>query len=124
MNLNQNNDSRRPQSVSEEQNDESQGHENEEGDNWSEMSVQNYIVIVQNLFAMMSQINVVNDSEYYDDQQQHISNICDWRSDEIEFFDSHLDASMSTEDIIQFRKNTYYWNVYLFIDRIKDIASI
>lgn len=31
---------------------------------------------------------------------------------------------MGARDIIQSRKDTYYWNVYLFIDRIKDITSI
>ncbi len=42
-----------------------------------------------------------------------------WASN-VEFFDSQLDSSYDSEDVVQIKRDLYYKNVYLFVKRIKN----
>ena len=49
-----------------------------------------------------------------------------WNSKEFEFFDSNYDNKLiNIELTIEYiNKETYFWNVYLFIKRVKDLIII
>ena len=42
----------------------------------------------------------------------------------INYFDPHLMESYNIEDIIIINKNTYFWDVYLFIKCIKNATTM
>ena len=47
-----------------------------------------------------------------------------WRADEIGLFDPHLDKSHGDGEIVTVGKDVYYRSVMLFIERIRDMATI
>jgi hypothetical protein len=47
-----------------------------------------------------------------------------FKSKELEFFDPELFEKYSTGDLVYSDKNIIYKSVYLFIERIRDIARI
>ncbi len=88
------------------------------------MTPQDHAAIAQNLLTMMGQV-YANNAGANQEQANPINRVRpSWRSDEVGYFNPHLDAAMGTGDIVQSGKDTYYRNVYLFIDRIRDAASV
>ena len=47
-----------------------------------------------------------------------------WRADEIGLFDPHLDKSHGDSEIATVSKDVYYRSVMLFIERVRDMATI
>jgi hypothetical protein len=47
-----------------------------------------------------------------------------FKSEELKFFDPELSEEYNTDNLIYLNKNTIYRSVYLFIERIRDIARI
>jgi hypothetical protein len=47
-----------------------------------------------------------------------------FKSEELRFFDPELSEKYNTGDLIHLNKNTIYRNVYLFIERIRNIIKI
>ena len=52
----------------------------------------------------------------------------DWKTffqtQNVEFFDSTLNESYDSGDVVQIKKNVYYKNVYLFVERIKNAVNM
>ena len=120
MNFNNENNGEREQKQS------NLSNQNEENNNLPDMTSQDYIVIAQNLFVMMGQTNNNNFNAENAENQDSASlwGPTGWHSDKVRYFDLHLDAVMGMSNIVQASRDTYYQNVYLFIDWIKDTASI
>ena len=47
-----------------------------------------------------------------------------WKSEEIGFFDPHLDVSYGVGDLVSVRKNIYYCDMHLFVAQVANIARI
>jgi hypothetical protein len=41
---------------------------------------------------------------------------------DVEFFDSQLDSSYDSDDVVQIERDLYYKNVYFFVKRVKDVV--
>ena len=52
-------------------------------------------------------------------------NVSDWKSKDIEFFDSKYEISIHIDDlIVNVDRHVFYRNVYVFIDRLKNMTSL
>jgi hypothetical protein len=45
-----------------------------------------------------------------------------FRAFDVKFFDSQLNSSYDSDDVVQVERNLYYRNVYLFVKRIKNVV--
>ncbi len=45
-----------------------------------------------------------------------------FRTSDVEFFDSQLDLSYDSSDVVQVNRDLYYRNVYLFVKRVKNVV--
>jgi hypothetical protein len=43
-----------------------------------------------------------------------------FRAFDVEFFDSQLNSSYDQDDVVQIKRDLYYKNVYLFVERVKN----
>ena len=47
-----------------------------------------------------------------------------WNSSDLSYFNLLLNKSHDEEDVITLKKNVYYWNVILFVERIRNLANV
>ena len=78
---------------------------------------------------VLSMFNLFKDNIAFknDTSSNNFSND-DWkeffRAQNVEFFDSILNESYDSDDVVQVERNVYYKNVYFFVERIKNAVNM
>ena len=92
------------------------------GPNLSQQDIQKIALSMFNLFrdniAPKNDANAPNNSSGNDDRK------ASFRPQDVEFFDFILDESYGPGDVVQIKRDVYYRNVYLFVERIKNAVNM
>ncbi len=91
--------------------------------NLTQQNIQEIVLSMFNLFAQNVQNQAqVRAVETINEAIISIAKKDFFRAFDVRFFDSQLNSSYDSDDVVQVKRDLYYRNVYLFVKRVKDVV--
>ena len=93
---------------------------------WLELTQIIVVVLRTNVESFSNLFNFLNslNNENNDDNNDNDNNK-KWKSNNIEYFDSKFEKSTNTSSsIVNFDQYIFYWDIYVFVDRLKNLTLL
>ncbi len=88
--------------------------------NLTQQNIQDIVLSMFNLFAQNVQSQTQTKAVETTADVVTVAKKSSFRASDVRFFDSQLNSSYDSDDVVQMRRDLYYRDVYFFVERIKN----